>query len=175
MRSRTLSAILAAAAVGTFVACVGPGITDTVRRDPAVALQEATATLIECPTDETTTASALVTAAGSIVSLDGTSISIPAGALLSSATVTVTIPASRYMEVDISVDGAEHFLFELPVTITIGYARCDRSDIDESPLSAWYIDSETKALLELMGGIDDKLLRTVTFLTDHLSGYAVAN
>jgi hypothetical protein len=39
----------------------------------------------------------------------------------------------------------------------------------------WYIDSDTKAMLEPMGGVDNKLLKTITFTTGHLSGYAVAN
>ncbi|HUF13752.1 MAG TPA: hypothetical protein VMN78_11675 [Longimicrobiales bacterium] len=33
----------------------------------------------------------------------------------------------------------------------------------------------TGALLQNMGGVDDKENRTVTFRTDHFSGYAVAN
>ena len=34
---------------------------------------------------------------------------------------------------------------------------------------------DTKELLELMPSIDNKLTRTVTFTTGHLSGYALAN
>jgi hypothetical protein len=100
---------------------------------------------------------------------------VPAGAVLVPTLIQVTTPASRYMEVDISVPGVEHFVFELPVTVTIDYGRCSRSDLDKAQLTAWYIDSETKALLEAMGGVDDKVARTVTFTTPHLSGYALAN
>ena len=87
----------------------------------------------------------------------------------------MTVPASRYLEVDISVAGHEHFIFELPVVVTMSYARCNRSNIDFRPLSAWYIDSATKEPLEQMPSIDNKLLKTLTFTTGHLSGYAVAN
>jgi hypothetical protein len=79
------------------------------------------------------------------------------------------------MEVDISVEGAAHFTFQLPVTVTVSYARCDPSAIEGSTLTVWYIDSVTKALLAPMGGIDNAIARTVTFTTGHLSGYAVAN
>jgi hypothetical protein len=131
--------------------------------------------LIECPNAIATSSLALVTPLGGIVSLGGTSISVPAGAVLAPTLIRVTVPASKYMEVDISVPGLEHFNFELPVTVTVSYARCTRADIDKSPLTAWYIDGATKALLENMGGVDDKSARTVTFTTPHLSGYALAN
>ena len=47
--------------------------------------------------------------------------------------------------------------------------------VDAAPLTVWYIDSETKAPLENMGGVDEKLTRTITFVTSHLSEYAIAN
>jgi hypothetical protein len=134
--------------------------------------------LILCPSNESATASSLITPLGGLLSVGGVSISIPAGALLTDALVTVTVPASQYLEVEISVAGSEHFLFELPSTVTISYERCGRGFL--LPLSAWHIDTETKALLERMPGFDNKLLRRVTFTTPHLSsyalsGYAVAN
>ena len=132
-------------------------------------------TLITCPSSETSTTTQVVSTLGGVVALDGAEISIPAGALLAPATVTVTLPASNYMEVDVSVEGADHFVFELPVSITVSYARCSRANIDRAPLSAWYIDSQTKEMLEEMPSIDNKLTRTVTFTTGHLSGYALAN
>ena len=161
---------------GAFVACAGPEITAPLSKNAQSARQIGLGTsLVQCPTNETTTSTAIVTPLGGIVSAGGTTISIPAGALLSDATVTVTVPQSNLMEVDISVEGTPHFIFEVPVTVTLSYARCSRGNLDKSPLTVWYIDSETKALLEPMGGIDDKLLRTVTFITGHLSGYAVGN
>lgn len=130
---------------------------------------------MECPNNGTFSQTALVTPLGGTVSVGGMSIAIPAGALLSDAEVTVTVPSSRFLEVDISVAGSEHFLFEVPVVVTLSYARCSRSNLGWTPLSAWYIDSETKEPLEAMPSVDNKLLRTVTFTTGHLSGYAIAN
>ena len=170
--ARALVVLLAAGCVALVAACAADGIVGT-NGAPDASLRAPA--LIQCPTNHSASATALVGPLGGLVSVEGTSIQIPAGALLSPATVTVTIPASPLMEVDISVAGVEHFVFELPVAVTLSYARCARGDIDLSPLSVWYIDSETKALLEPMGGIDNKLLRTVTFTTGHLSGYAVAN
>lgn len=134
--------------------------------------------LIQCPTNEAETASSVITPLGGSISLAGASIVIPAGALLEDAHVTVTIPASQYLEVEINVAGSDHFVFELPVTATISYARCSRPLL--FPISAWHIKTDTKELLEQMPSIDNKLLRSVTFTTGHLSsyalsGYAVAN
>lgn len=132
-------------------------------------------TLLECPTGQTLQGSGSVSPLGGVVSVGGTSISIPAGAVLSPTVITITIPASNYMEVDISAQGFSTFNFQAPVTVVLSYARCNRSDIDKAPLSAWYIDRTTKALIQNMGGSDDKVGRKVTFTTDHLTGYAVAN
>lgn len=130
--------------------------------------------LVECPTNVTRSASAIVSPLGGQVAIDGTSISIPAGAVLSPTPITVTLPASKYMEVEITAGESEHFLFLVPATVTIDYSRCTRSDIDKQPLSVWYIDRLTKGLLEVLGGTDDKAARTVTFGTGHLSSYAIA-
>jgi len=131
--------------------------------------------LLKCPTDQTISNVGVVDVLGGVVSADGTTISIPAGALLQPSRVTVTVPASKYMEVAISVEGTDHFVFELPVTVTVSYARCTRPITFFGLLTAWYIDSDTKDLLERMPSVDDKLTRTVTFTTGHLSGYALAN
>jgi hypothetical protein len=88
--------------------------------------------------------------------------------------VTLTVPPSKYVEIEVRVNGLPHFQFAQPVTVVLDYSRCTRSDIDRAPLSVWNIDPLTKALLEDMGGVDDKSARTVTFTTDHFSGYAIA-
>ena len=158
-----------------FAACAGPAITDVASSRQTAQLASAGSALIECPTTETVSETSLVTSLGGIVTVGGTSISIPPGAVLEPTLITVTVPASTYMEVDVTANELLHFVFEQPVTISVSYARCTRGDIDKSPLSAWYIDSSTKTLLEAMGGVDDKVARTVTFTTGHLSGYALAN
>ena len=131
--------------------------------------------LVECPSNETTTTSAVVGLLGGAINLGGTSITIPAGALTAPTLLQVTVPASRYMEIDVTAVGFTSFLFQQPVSVTIDYSRCTRSDIDQKTLHVWHIDPVTKELLEDMGGTDDKASRRITFTTGHLSGYAVAN
>lgn len=167
--------IVLSIALGAAAGCGADAINGIAENRAIRQLAGIGGTLIECPTSDAVSATATVTPLGGVVSAGGTAISIPAGALLSAATVTVTLPASRYMEVDISVEGADHFVFELPVAVTLSYARCSQPDLDQSPLTVWYIDGATKSLLAPMGGVDDQLARTVTFTTGHLSGYAVAN
>jgi hypothetical protein len=130
--------------------------------------------LISCQTDVTESSTAVLDALGGTVSVAGSSIVIPAGGLLEPTRITLTVPASKYMEIEITANEQEHFDFLKPATVTIGYSRCSRSDISWKLLSAWEIDPETKALLQNMHGIDNKLTRTVTFVTGGLSGYAIA-
>lgn len=136
----------------------------------------APAALLVCPSSQTQATSLPIGLAGGTLSLGGTSVTIPAGALgnlLQPATVALTIPAGQYMEVDLTVNGGG-FNFLQPVVVTIDYSRCDRSQTLFRALSVWNIDESTKALLQNMGGIDNKLTQSITFSTPHFSGFAVA-
>ena len=128
-----------------------------------------------CPTSESQTTTAVLDAVGGVLSVAGTNVLVPAGALLGPTKITLTVPESRYMEIDVSVEGTEHFLFELPITVTVSYARCGGLLARILPLDAWHWDPERRKFLELMPSIDNKLTRTVTFVTPHLSGYIIAN
>lgn len=130
--------------------------------------------LLYCPSSETQTTSALIGVDGGTVSLGGTSVTLPLGSLLDATTVELTIPAGQYMEVDLTVNGGQHTTFLQPVVVTIDYSRCNRLSTLLRILSVWNIDPDSKALLENMGGVDDKLLQTITFTTLHFSGFAIA-
>lgn len=145
----------------------------TALRRAAPATSASAATLLSCPTTTTQTTSALIGVLGGTVSLAGSSISIPAGALTVPTLITVTIPAGQFMEVDVQANALTSFLFNQPVSITIDYSRCSQN-LSNTSLSVWNIDEQTKALLENMGGVNDPLTESITFTTGHLSGYAVA-
>lgn len=133
-----------------------------------------TPTLLQCPSTQTSTTSGLLTTLGGTLSLGGTSIRIPAGALTTATTITLTVPASQYMEIAVTANDLTSFVFQQSVSITIDYSRCSAAEASKSPLSVWHIDPVTKQLLENMGGVDDKTTHQITFTTGHLSGYAVA-
>ena len=129
-----------------------------------------------CPNSATQTTTAVVDGLGGLLSVAGATVSVPAGALLGPTTITLTVPASNYMEIDVSVEGTEHFVFESPITVTVSYARCSLGLLSRLlPLDAWHWDPETRDFLEQMPSVDNKLARTVTFTTPHLSGYIIAN
>jgi hypothetical protein len=131
--------------------------------------------LLQCGVAEPVTASAVIGVDGGTIDVGGASIVFPAGALSAPTSVTLTIPASPYVEVDIVTNGQNRFLdWRLRPIVTISYARCERSELLTRLLSAWYIDSDTKALLEWMPSLDNKLTSSVTFRASHFSGYAIA-
>ena len=136
-------------------------------------------TLLACPTSDTQSATKLLDPlVGGTVSVGGSSVTLSAGFISAAlpVPVTLTIPASQYVEANVTIAGLEHppLLPGTTVTFVIDYSRCGRSDLTKRALAAWNIDPETKALLEFMGGVDDKLTQTVTFSTSHLSSYAIA-
>jgi len=131
-------------------------------------------TLIQCASTTTQTKEATISLLGGTITLGGTQVILSPGSLLSATKLVLTVPASPYMEIDVSVPGVDHFLFERAIVVVIDYSRCDPS-VTQGVLSAWHIDSDTKEPLERMPGIDDKINRRVVFTTGHLSGYALAN
>lgn len=131
--------------------------------------------LVECPASQESEAVATIGAAGGSVSVGGTSVVIPAGALSGETSIALRIPASRYVEIEVRANDLPTFSFAQPVVVTIDYSRCSSEAVLSAPVTAWHIDPVTKQLLEDMHGVDDKLTHRITFTTTHFSGYAVAN
>lgn len=157
-------------------ACSDPTVGRPEVAQPTAQVAEAAGkSLIECPTDRAQTAEGVIGALGGALTAGGTTINIPAGAVLSATTFKLVVPASKYMEVTINGGPLDHFDFELPVSVTIDYSRCPDAALGTDPLSVFYVDDSTKTFLENMGGTDDRAGRRITFVTDHLSGYAIAN
>jgi len=138
-------------------------------RDAATGLQ-----LLSCPAADAQQTTGLLGLLGGTLSVAGNSLRIPLGGLLSLQQFQIVVPASNYMEVDVHAVGLTSFLFQSPASITIDYSRCVDSIPQGAQLRAVYIDSDTKAILEDMGGANDSLAHRITFSTPHLSGYAVA-
>lgn len=166
---------LALAAGAVLLASCADGTRSTLAPDDALRASNESATLIECSADSTRSVTATIGALGGSIELGAHRMSLPLNAVTVPTEFTLTVPASKYMEVDIRANGQEHHQFNTPVELTVDYSRCTRSNIDleKTSLKIFYIDSGTKAILEDMGGVDDKATRTVTTSTDHLSGYAI--
>jgi hypothetical protein len=134
--------------------------------------------LLICPSTQDQSISASMGLDGGTLSLAGSSVTIPAGALdpslltLGPATVQLDIPAGQYMEVVLTVNG-QHTSFLQPVIVTIDYSRCNRWFTLTHLLSAWYVD-DSNTLLQNMGGFDNKLTQQFIFSSLHFSGFAIA-
>lgn len=132
-------------------------------------------TLLVCPTTETHQQTGVLGLLGGVLSLGNNALSLPFASVLLPTAFEVDVPASQYMEVDVHAVGLTSFLFHQPANITIDYSRCGDDAIPPgAQLRAVYIDSDTKAVLQDMGGTVDSVSHRITFTTGHLSGYAVA-
>ena len=130
--------------------------------------------LVECPVSEARSVSGTLGILGGNLELDGHVLALPLGAVLVPTDFTMTVPASRFVEVHVTANGAHGFQFLETAVFTISYQRCTRNDLARADLTVYKIDPETKALLKDMGGSKNALLRTVTFSTDSLSAYSIA-
>jgi hypothetical protein len=183
MLYRIAFSLAAIALVGcSDVALPGPGPgrigTDTTQTDTTQQTPDTTGIsqrrLIECPTTQAVASAVFIGVLGGVVSAAGSSILIPPAALLSSTLITFTVPASTFMEVDITANNLASFLFRANVIVAIDYSRCPTSVTEGKTLTVWQINPQTKALIQNMNGVNDPAQRRMTFTTDHLSGYAIA-
>jgi hypothetical protein len=171
MTSRRLALLLVLGCALT--ACEAPDPAAPALEAPLLTARTGPSLLV-CPTEQTRTRAALLPPLGGIVAVRGHSVQVPAGALLGPTLIRITEPASRFVEISVRANRLEHFIFELPVLVTISYARCPRWSVRRR-LEVWHIDPETHELLEPMGGFDNRITRSISFFTDHFSGYAIAD
>jgi len=150
-----------------------PRRTDRIVSPPSLDVTGSSA-LLQCPTSQSASSFGLLGLLGGVVSLGGNSVALPVGAVSLPTLITLRVPASSYVEVDVTANQLVSFLFRRPVSITIDYSRCPSEATAGKTLTVWHIDRQTKALLEPMGGVDDPVRRRITFETGHLSGYAIA-
>lgn len=146
---------------------------EPVLQSSVAAVQDAGPSLLVCPSLESRSASKRIGPEGGSLTVAGTKLLVPAGAVPTETNFVLTIPASRYLELDIAADGQEHYEFAKPVTIRVNYAHCRSETAEVEALSAWHVDPSHR-FLENMYGLDDKSGRKLTFETDHLSKYAIA-
>jgi hypothetical protein len=140
----------------------------------ALAEAPAAGTLLACPTDASTSASAMIGREGGSLTVDGHALVVPAGAVPRATLFTFEVPASDVLEVRITADKRKDYKFKEPVTVRVSYARCDDALLPDGPLAAWWIDPVTRSKLGDVPGVDDRSSKAITFATDHLSGYAIA-
>ncbi len=177
LRRTGTSLLLSIAFAVAGLACTADPTT-AVRRASLAPLRDVSAnghSLIVCSVARPQRVSAEIGPLGGLLSAGRTHVVIPPGAVAAATTFTLTVPATRFVEIEVTAGGAQHYVFDSPVTVSLDYSRCTRPDLARTPLTAWSIDPVTKALLEGMGGADDKNDRVVTFSTLHFSGYAVAD
>ena len=141
--------------------------------DPLAVTASPTATLLACPSTVADSASGVIGPRGGMIGVEGSGIVVPAGAVRTPTAFTVVVPASPVVQVEIHAAGVAHYQFVRPVAVSISYARCAAAQLPATSFGAWWIDSATLDQLGVMAGIDDRTHRRVTFVTDHLSGYAV--
>jgi hypothetical protein len=165
-------AALSAAAILVVAACDADRTTPTILEPQ---YSSSGPVLVECPSSESASAEGTLGATGGSITLKNHRLSLPLQAVTSPTKFRLSENPSKYMELDLRAGDQASFGFNKPVSITIDYSRCTRSNIDKGPLSVWKIDPATKALLKQMNAVDDKTGRTITFASDSLSTYSIAN
>lgn len=171
-RSRLLSSGFGLVAAAAFLACGEPSLL-AVEEAPS-AFSVSASDLVSCAVAESQSASAVIGPRGGRITVGANSILVPAGAVRRPTEITMTVPASEHLEVDLRAAGHEHFEFNRPVVVTVSYGHCPEIEVG-GRADIWHVDPDTKALLEPMPTRINERARSVTFFTDHFSFFAMAN
>jgi hypothetical protein len=174
VRGTIVRRLTTVALVAALTACSEPTSAPRLNESEPNANAIPASGLLECPRSAFDFAWSIFGPLGGLLALNGHQIIISPEALGSFALVTVRQPISPFVEIEVRVNGRPHFDFAQPVTVVLDYSRCPESSLPLGPLTAWQIDPVTNEFIQDMHGIDDRAARTVTFTTDHFSGYAVA-
>src|SRR5215210_6851760 len=117
----TLSFRLVPAAALLLAACSGD-LPTTPAEAPSLARHQSAAPAdfiaAPCPTRIEYTASAVIGADGGKVEIAGHNLTIPAGAVGVPTTFTLRAPAGRYLQIELTAQGAEHYEFPAPASVT---------------------------------------------------------
>ena len=165
-------------------AVLATGCSDAPTAAPAAPAPEPTApapllwwggpTLVSCPVYTSQSTTGVIGPLGGLLSLGDFVVDFPAGAVTTPTLFQLTVPASRYMKVDVTAVGLDQFLFDAPISVTIDYSRCPADRTTGKDLEVWYVSPLLNIPLQNMGGVNDPAARRITFTTDHLSGYVIA-
>ncbi len=101
---------------------------------------------------------------------------IPKNALPADAMVEVNIEPDFYVDHDMLTYrfSPHRTTFQKPVTFIASYALADLDGVDEDKLGVYYFNEETR-LWEFVGGLVDKVNKTITVELYHFSLYAIAH
>lgn len=166
--------IVVAGVVFGFTACDEPEPTSS----PVSPLMATVSgpSLVPCPSGGTAQATSQIFPGGGLATLKHHQVYLPAAAIDATTSITIDVPQSPYLIVDLRANGQEHHQFDAPLLVTIDYSRCSTTAIERGALSVWLVDPATGEMLqEMPTAMDNRLTRTITFVTDHFSGYAIAN
>src|SRR2546425_8685444 len=125
--------------------------------------------LLTCTPQPADSASALIGPFGGTIQAGGDTLSVPAGALLDTVTITMRVPSDTVNHVHFEPEG---LTFQQPASLTMGYANCNTLGVNIPKNIAFTTDA--LAILEYLKSWDTKNDQTVRGEVNHFSEYAVA-
>ena len=123
---------------------------------------------VACAPHSARTGTWTVGPAGGTIHVGNNVFSVPAGALDTTTTLSVSVPSGTSAELDFGPHGLK---FHAPVQMTIDYSGCLTPA--GATLGVTYVDPVAGAATP-MPAHQDAAAHTVTALTDHFSGYMVS-
>jgi hypothetical protein len=173
MRFQTfLRSSLAVAALGAAIACAdnatptSPRIASAPSVDFAVVKSAKKPKVAKCKLQKEEWGTALIGSNGGTVTVGGASLTVPAGALNRTVSISAHALPTTSASVQFSPEGLH---FALPAKLTMQYGKCETPTYG---VTVAYVQKDT--VTEVEPSNDHPLLKSVTAEISHFSSYAVA-
>jgi hypothetical protein len=125
---------------------------------------------LTCAAGTGATSSSAIGPAGGTVTVNGNSLTVPAGALTSTVTFRIIERQDRSVGVEVEPHGTQ---FSKDATLALSYARCGQPD-GYKQLRVMEVETGTTRVIRTLPSQVDSATRTVrTTRLDHLSGYLI--
>ena len=168
---RFWSHVVAAASIAVIFGCTERAPMEPLAQPPRHDFISSFAfpTLLKCAPLPADSASATIGPDGGVIQVGPHQLTIPAGALQDTVTITAVAPSSPVIRVQFEPHG---LTFEGSISLSLSYAHCSGLALFV-PKQVAYTDGGFN-ILELLPSLDDLVARRVTGELHHFSDYAIA-
>jgi hypothetical protein len=168
---RFWSRLLAAAGIAVVFGCTERAPIEPVAQPPShdAISNFAVPSLVRCTPLPADSASAAIGPDGGVIQVGPHQLTVPAGALQDTVTITAVAPSQPVIRVRLEPSG---LTFNGTVSLALSYGHCTGLAL-LVPKQVAYTDDDLN-ILELLPSLDDLFARRVTGQLSHFSDYAIA-
>ncbi len=135
------------------------------------------AKLLMCPNTKEVRVEGTIGPEGGTLALGEHSLEIPVGAVSVPIRFVGILPVDELLKATFQANGAEAYTFQIPVTLTLSFSRCEkeRQALGPKALRVYKIDPRTNAIEKDLGGTEKDKEKVVVATLEGFSTYTLGS